>query len=46
MLSVLWRQFGVDADVLQPLLLHLSRSIVKDRDLVKTRMKITAYNQN
>ncbi len=32
--------------VLQPLLLHLSRSIVKDRDLLKPRMKITAYNQH
>jgi hypothetical protein len=32
--------------VLQPLFLNLSRSIVKDRDLLKTRMKITAYNQH
>jgi hypothetical protein len=32
--------------VLQPLFLDLSRSIVKDRDLLKSRMKITAYNQH
>jgi hypothetical protein len=32
--------------VLQPLLSNLSRSIVKDRDLLKPRMKITAYNQH
>ena len=32
--------------VLQPLFLYLSRSIVKDRDLLKPRMKITAYNQH
>jgi hypothetical protein len=32
--------------VLQSFLLHLSRSIVKDRDLLKPRMKITAYNQH
>src|SRR5216683_5794366 len=30
----------------QPLLPPLSRSIVKDRNLLKTRMKITAYNQH
>jgi len=32
--------------VLQPFLCYLSRSIVKDRDLLKPRMKITAYNQH
>src|SRR5580700_9457301 len=32
--------------MLQPLLLNLSRSIVKDRDLLKPRMKITPYNQH
>jgi hypothetical protein len=32
--------------VLQSFLLNLSRSIVKDRDLLKPRMKITAYNQH
>ena len=32
--------------VLQPFFLNLSRSVVKDRDLLKTRMKITAYNQH
>src|SRR6202043_3438316 len=44
------RQFAVKPlrliAVLQTLLLHLSRSVVKDRDLLKTRMKITAYNQH
>jgi hypothetical protein len=32
--------------VLQTFFLILSRSIVKDRDLLKPRMKITAYNQH
>src|SRR6202035_1823481 len=32
--------------VLQPFFLYFSRSVVKDRDLLKPRMKITAYNQH
>ena len=32
--------------MLQPLFFYLSPSIVKDRDLLKPRMKITAYNQH
>src|ERR1700683_3870165 len=32
--------------MLQPFLFDLSRSIVKDRDLLKPRMKITPYNQH
>jgi hypothetical protein len=32
--------------VLQSFFLNSSRSVVKDRDLLKTRMKITAYNQH
>jgi hypothetical protein len=32
--------------VLQSFLLNLSRSVVKDRDLLKPWMKITAYNQH
>jgi hypothetical protein len=32
--------------VLQPLLLDLSRSFVKDRNLLKSCVKITAYNQH
>ena len=32
--------------VLQSFLLHLSRSIVKDRHLLKSWMKITTYNQH
>ena len=31
--------------VLQPLFLYFACSVVKDRDLLKPRMKITAYNQ-
>ncbi len=30
----------------QPFFFYLSRSVVKDRDLLKSRMKITAYNQH